>query len=161
MEPKSLDMVKPVIAGKYGEDGILRIWKHFSGRNYRKTPWLCQSLKYPFLGATPDAYGWSDMASACGVVEVKLVTTCQVSSEGKLTSEYAQRAVDKWWPEAPPNYQLQHDTQMYVCGKSFGWIVAGFAFSNVCTFPRKARHDIYESDVIPALEDFARKARLT
>ena len=163
VEPPDLSRIKVVMAGRYLESGIRRLWSHMSGIRSRGTPYLCVSTKYPWLGATPDGLGWSRFSECAGVVEIKLVTTCDVSERGRLRTEYTRRAVNRWTPEPPEKYRTQHDTQMFVVGKSFGWLVAGFAGSNPVHYPRRfdSRHRwFYELDVIPRLEDFARKARL-
>lgn len=163
VEAKNLDGIKPVMAGRFGESSVMRMWRHFHHVRAKSTPYLCRSKKYPFLGATPDGYAWSPIAGTAGVVEIKLVTTCVVNKHGELTSEYTRRAVDKWSSGPPKHYCLQHDTQMFVVGKWFGWIVAAFTLPNVVPFPRKF-DDVaklrYETEVIPQLEEFAREARI-
>lgn len=163
VEAKNLDRVKPVMAGRFGEPAILEMWKHFYGVRAKSTPLLCQSKKYPFLGATPDGYAWCPWEGMAGVVEIKLVTTCVVNKHGVLTSEYTSKAVAKWSNGPPAHYQTQHDTQMFVTGKGFGWIVAAFTLPNIVPFPRQFDSEAksrYEQTVVPQLEDFARKARL-
>lgn len=146
VEPKNLDYNRYVMGGRFHESGVMAMWKHFSGMHAHLTPLLCVSLRYPWLGATADGLAWSSVAGEAGVVEIK---TCNTGTWGNVV---------------PGNYALQHDTQMYVLGKSFGWVVVSYGFAHIPdTYPRgfsAQRRSEYEREVIPKLEEFAKDAKL-
>lgn len=166
IKPDDLSRNPKVMAGSHLEEGIANFWGEWYGYEVEMAQELCRSRAYPFLGATPDAFAHSDITGRSGIVEVKFTNVAYFrEADGgveleRLNLDYA---LSLWRNGPPPNYRMQHDTQMFVLGKSRGWIIASLGGGLPLSFPRSFGDESrvsYEQRVIPQLEQFARDARI-
>jgi putative phage-type endonuclease len=89
--------LEDVVAQKYADD---------TGRKVKRNAWMCQSVKYPWMTATPDYdVAYPDDPNRVGLLE------CKTASHF---------AIEDWEEDSPPHYKCQVQHQMIVTGRNRG-----------------------------------------
>lgn len=108
--------------GRRLEEAVAVKFQDETKRTVRRNGWMIQSVKYPWLTATPD-YDVLELIHGISIPSIPASVPSTEVPTGLLECKTADKAASEYWQDdAPAHYRCQVQHQMIVAGRTTGFL---------------------------------------